>query len=73
MNIQSAKDFGNAIKKARKSLHLTQPKVAGASGVGIRFIVELEHGKPTCSLDKAIRVATMLGLKLELQDVELKD
>lgn len=73
MHIQSAKEYGNAIKQARKDLRLTQPEVAGASGVGIRFIVELEHGKPTCSLDKAIRVANILGLKLELQAHEIED
>lgn len=73
MHIHSAKDFGNTIKKTRKALRLTQPQIAGASGVGIRFIVDLEHGKPTCSLDKAIRVATMLGLKLDMQNPEIID
>jgi HTH-type transcriptional regulator / antitoxin HipB len=62
--IKSSIDFGNEIRVARKALKLTQPQLAGASGVGVRFIVDLEHGKPTCALDKALHVAVMLGLKI---------
>ena len=63
-HIKSSIDFGNEIRGARKALKLTQPQLAGAAGVGVRFIVELEHGKPTCQLDKALRVAVMLGMKI---------
>jgi HTH-type transcriptional regulator / antitoxin HipB len=64
--IKSSIDFGHEIREARKALKLTQPQLAGASGVGVRFIVDLEHGKPTCALDKALRVAVMLGLNLHM-------
>ncbi len=67
MQISAAEEFGGIIKKARKSLGLTQSDVAGASGVGLRFIVDLERGKPTCELGKALRVAMMLGVKIEAQ------
>jgi y4mF family transcriptional regulator len=67
MTIDSSKEFGIAVRKARKALRLTQPELAGGSGVGIRFIVDLEHGKSTCELDKALRVASMLGLDLEFK------
>ena len=65
MKITSAREFGELIRKVRKDLDLTQTDVAGPSGVGLRFIVDLEHGKPTCELEKAFRVAHMLGIKLE--------
>jgi y4mF family transcriptional regulator len=68
MQIESSIEFGNSIRQARKDLGLTQPQVAGACGVGIRFIVDLEHGKPTCELDKALRVATILGLTIEINN-----
>lgn len=68
MQIGSSEDFGKMIRQTRKLLGLTQPDVAGASGVGVRFIVELEHGKPTCELDKALHVARILGLTIELKD-----
>ena len=44
---------------------MTQVDLAAASGVGERFIRELENGKPTCQLDKALRIAQMLGIRLE--------
>ncbi len=65
MKINSPKDFALVIKRTRTDLKLTQSDLAGACGTGIRFIVDLEHGKPTCELGKAIRVALMLGIKLD--------
>ena len=62
--VKSSADFGTQIRDTRKMLGLTQPQLAGASGVGVRFIVDLEKGKPTCALDKALHVAAMLGLQL---------
>ena len=39
--------LGLAARAARKQLGLTQPQLALAAGVGVRFIVDLEAGKPT--------------------------
>ncbi len=68
MSIQSTRDFGALIKKVRKAQKLTQPELAGACGVGLRFIVDLEKGKPTCEIEKALLVANMLGIKLIAQE-----
>lgn len=68
MNIESANDFGILVKKARNSQKLTQSELAGACGVGLRFIVDLEKGKPTCEIEKALIVANMLGIKLIAQE-----
>lgn len=65
MMIYTAKDFGNLIKKTRKQAALTQAELAASSGVGERFIRELEKGKPTCQLEKALFVASMLGIKFK--------
>ena len=64
MIILTAKRFGNLIKTTRKKLKLSQADLAAASGVGVRFVRELEKGKPTCELGKALLVASMLGIKL---------
>lgn len=64
--ISSSKDLGNAIREARVAHNLTQPQLAAMCGVGVRFIVDLEKGKPTCALDKALRVVQMLGLNLSV-------
>ena len=65
MRITSAEQYGKAIRDTRKKLGLTQTDVANACGTGIRFIVDLEHGKPTCELEKALKVAQMLGIVLQ--------
>lgn len=36
------------------------------SGTGLRFIVDLEKGKPTCQLGKALAVLRTLGIKVDL-------
>lgn len=65
MHIKSAEALGNIIRKVRKQQGLTQPQLAGACRTGIRFIVDLEKGKPTCELEKALWVALNLGIRLE--------
>ncbi len=54
-------DIGHAVRSARKRLCLTQPQLALAAGVGVRFIVELEAGKPTLRLEHVLRVIHALG------------
>ncbi len=63
--IKNAKDLGRLIRITRKKAKLTQAELAAASGIGERFVRELEKGKPSCQLDKALLVAHMLGIKLE--------
>lgn len=63
-SIQTAAEFGAALARARKGLGLTQRDLALASGVGERFIVELEAGKATAQLGKALAVAQAAGMRL---------
>lgn len=64
--IRTAFDFGALIRRARQGQGLKQVDLATASGTGERFIVDLERGKPTCELEKALHVARMLGIKIEV-------
>ena len=59
--IKSPQELGDALRSARKRLGLTQPRLALAAGVGVRFIVDLESGKPTVRLDSVLRVIDALG------------
>ena len=59
--IQSPQQLGAVLRSARKQLGLTQPQLAMAAGVGVRFIVELEAGKPSVRLDSVMRVLNALG------------
>ncbi len=68
MAIRNAKDFGTAIRERRKRLGYTQGELAEMCDVGVMFVSQLENGKPTAQLDKAIRVANMVGLDIALQE-----
>ena len=52
------------IKKRRKELGLTQETLSFKAGVGIRFIRELEQGKPTLKMDKVNQVLKLFGHQL---------
>lgn len=55
--------FGRLVRSRREALELTQDDLALSSGVGRRFVIELEAGKPTVQLGKALLVAETLGLR----------
>ncbi|MDR3491514.1 MAG: type II toxin-antitoxin system Y4mF family antitoxin [Gammaproteobacteria bacterium] len=67
MKITNSIDMGKLILATRKKAKLTQAELAAASGIGERFIRELEKGKPSCQLEKALLVMQMLGIKLDAQ------
>jgi HTH-type transcriptional regulator/antitoxin HipB len=61
-----AKQIGEIVKRTRKNLGVTQADLALTSGTGLRFIIELERGKPTCQLEKTLTVLHTLGIRIEL-------
>jgi len=62
--IETPQQFGALIRRRRQALDLTQEELALAVDVGPRFIGELEAGKPTCQIGKALAVARAVGVKL---------
>jgi|SRR5882757_7688976 len=58
----AALGFGSLIRTRRKTLKMRQDQLALATGVGRRFLIELEAGKPTCQLGRSLLVAEALGL-----------
>lgn len=59
-------EIGAAVRQARKAMGLRQDEFAAAAGVGLRFLVELERGKPTIQLGRALAVLAAAGLDLQL-------
>lgn len=49
------------VKERRKQLNLTQIDLAEKSGVGLRFVRELEQGKQTLRMDKINQVLALFG------------
>ncbi len=58
-----AKHFGALVRERRESMKMRQDDLALATGVGRRFILELEAGKPSCQLGRALVVAAAVGLR----------
>lgn len=61
-----SKSIGKLIKTARKEQGFTQAEAAGYLNVGIRFLSELENGKPTVQLGKVLQVLEGLGYETML-------
>lgn len=55
--------IGEYIKKERKKIGLTQEEFAMRSGLGLRFVRELEQGKETVRLDKVNQALAMFGME----------
>ena len=60
------KQIGQLVRDVRRAQGLRQDQLAGAAGVGIRFLVEVEHGKPTAQLGKVLAVLEALGCTLTI-------
>jgi y4mF family transcriptional regulator len=68
LSASTPQDLGVALRRARKARGLRQEDLALAAGVGLRFIGELERGKPTVRLAETLRVVSALGVELTIAD-----
>ena len=64
--ITDAKEFGQALRQRRKALGYTQAFLSEFSGFSVTFISDLENGKSTAELGKALYLANLLGLDCSL-------
>ena len=65
MILKDAKTFGSVVRLYRTKQGATQVQLAATANTGVRFIGDLENGKPSVQLEKALRVAYILGMKIE--------
>lgn len=61
-------ELGASLRQLRKARGLRLEDLALAAGVGVRFISELERGKPTARLAETLRVVAALGVRITLED-----
>jgi y4mF family transcriptional regulator len=59
-------ELGKKIAEIRKKIGLTQVEFSKRTGVGLRFIRDLEQGKQSVRLDKVNQVLAFLGYHLEV-------
>lgn len=57
--------LGQLIRQRRRELGLNQTELADVAKTTLRFISELEGGKPTAQLDGILRTLAALGLELQ--------
>jgi HTH-type transcriptional regulator/antitoxin HipB len=62
----TTQQIGRLIRDTRKKLGVTQKALALTSGTGLRFVIDLEKGKETCEIGKALTILHTLGIKLAL-------
>jgi len=58
--------LGRRVRETRRALRLTQPDLALSAGVGVRFLVDIEKGKPTAQIGKIMQVLAALGIEMHL-------
>ena len=59
-------EIGSIVRRVRKAAGLRQYELAGVAGVGLRFLVELEAGKPTAQIGKTLQVLQALGCTFDI-------
>lgn len=64
MKIIDPKSLGKAIRERRKELHYTQAYLSEFTGLSISFISDLERGKATAEIGKAMQIINLLGMDL---------
>ena len=61
-------NIGSYVRIKRNELGMTQPQLADVCGTGIRFISDLENGKPTMQIGKVLDTLHVLGLDLYISE-----
>ena len=62
--IANSEQLGAVIRLKRKEIGLRQEVAAGMTGVGTKFLSQLENGKETAELGKTLQVLQKMGLEL---------
>jgi transcriptional regulator with XRE-family HTH domain len=60
---EAALAFGLLIRSRRKAMKMRQDQLALATGIGRRFLIDLEAGKSSCQLGRSLLVAEAVGLR----------
>ncbi len=67
VRVQDVCQIGQLVRQRRKEAGMTLKEAAEMAGVGVRFLSELERGKPTLQLGLAIQVLQLFGLELHVE------
>lgn len=65
MQTKSMSDIASIVRRERKAQGATQIELAQMANVGVRFLRDVEDGKPSVHFDKLMRVLAILGIAVE--------
>ena len=68
IGLNDANQFGEAVRLFRKQRGITQKQLADKAGCSIMFVSNLERGKETAELGRALRVLDALDVRVSLSD-----
>jgi len=61
-------DIAGIVRRTRKSQKISQTVLSQASNVGLRFVGDIERGKPTVQFDMLMAVLTALGIAVKIEE-----
>jgi HTH-type transcriptional regulator / antitoxin HipB len=64
LRVTTPEDLGAMVRAVRREAGLDQATAAGLAGVGVRFLGDVERGKPTLRLGLVLQILDRLGLEL---------
>ena len=67
LEINEMTQIAEAVRKTRKKQKVSQTVLSQASNVGLRFVGDIERGKPSVQFDKLLAVLMSLGISLKLE------
>jgi len=70
MRVRAASDFGALVAERREELGLTQSELAKRAGVVREWVVRLENGAPSVTVNRLLRVLRELKLEVNVTEVE---
>jgi HTH-type transcriptional regulator / antitoxin HipB len=62
----TTEELGVTVRETRAAQGLRQDQLAAAAGVGVRFLIELERGKPTAQIGKTLAILDALGCRVQI-------
>ena len=68
INLEGPSQFGEAVRRFRKLRGLNQQQLADLAGCSIMYVSQLERGKETAELGKALRILDVLDVDISFSD-----
>lgn len=68
MRTNSMSEIAEMVRNERKRQGATQVELSQMANVGVRFLRDVEDGKPSVHFDKLMRILTVLGISLDIRN-----